>query len=547
MPLTTPTPLHFSPPHTENNTLAKDPYLQSLDIVSLINLTDIKIMANLENVPAGSYIPCYTLRFHAHPHTYNLHDLTLSASAVASSIDMLLLLASTATSLDVDSTTCDTTKTFQADPITSSVTLGSTYLSHCGGPWTEVRGPAFTVASSNSNVVVRIETSPYECSESDKSSAILRSGLDIGCVCLMPTSPSQKPLYVQPLVNFSSPSQTVKSEHHSESNVNAFDSPLSNYIPQKSFNSIFNLLNADEESSRLEKIYTAHEPSVQHGTSSNSSSTDHISTDRDFVRKVSDPSLFESPLMQKKHYNDGYDDEHENASTTSTDPDYTGKIYECPEPTCDRTFSRPFNLKAHVIIHNPVRNRAHKCTSCELSFCRSQDLIRHMQIHNRTITYSCPGCKKVFSRKDALRRHQRSSRNCPLFNDQPARRSRKGHEDAIPNTVHSTPKPSPSFKQHNSPSTTASSDDVLHALPTPREPLKIVQYVPGYTRSYARRFKTGSNDSGIGSMHCSHSPASPPSTDCESSSTSRIGVSSSSTTVCYEPNLQMSYASEMTA
>ncbi|KAI8900537.1 hypothetical protein BC833DRAFT_518127, partial [Globomyces pollinis-pini] len=46
------------------------------------------------------------------------------------------------------------------------------------------------------------------------------------------------------------------------------------------------------------------------------------------------------------------------------------------------------------------------CVSCELSFTRKHDLIRHERIHSGIKPYQCVRCGKGFVRKDALKRHQ---------------------------------------------------------------------------------------------------------------------------------------------
>jgi hypothetical protein len=92
---------------------------------------------------------------------------------------------------------------------------------------------------------------------------------------------------------------------------------------------------------------------------------------------------------------------------------------KCHVDGCGKVFSRPFNLKSHLETHNPTRSKNHECPECQAQFCRSQgiryslDLARHSQIHNRTMTFICTGCQKSFSRKDALKRHLRTSKVCP--------------------------------------------------------------------------------------------------------------------------------------
>ncbi|KAJ3116348.1 hypothetical protein HDU96_009811 [Phlyctochytrium bullatum] len=89
--------------------------------------------------------------------------------------------------------------------------------------------------------------------------------------------------------------------------------------------------------------------------------------------------------------------------------------YPCKQPGCSRSFTRLFNLKAHMETHNPDRERSFKCEHCGVAFCRAQDLLRHGTVHDKSNLMVCPACpNKTFSRKDALRRHIRVNGCCPL-------------------------------------------------------------------------------------------------------------------------------------
>ncbi|KAJ3099199.1 Metallothionein expression activator [Phlyctochytrium planicorne] len=108
------------------------------------------------------------------------------------------------------------------------------------------------------------------------------------------------------------------------------------------------------------------------------------------------------------------------------------KRYPCKHHGCNRSFTRLFNLKAHMETHNPDRERSFKCEHCGVAFCRAQDLLRHGTVHDKTNLMVCPACPtKTFSRKvcillntnswklisfhqDALRRHIRVNGCCSL-------------------------------------------------------------------------------------------------------------------------------------
>ncbi|KAJ3229024.1 hypothetical protein HDU81_005708 [Chytriomyces hyalinus] len=89
------------------------------------------------------------------------------------------------------------------------------------------------------------------------------------------------------------------------------------------------------------------------------------------------------------------------------------KRFECN--TCQRTFSRLFNLKSHLQTHDPTRTKSYMCTVCGVGFCRQQDLMRHGTVHDKSKLMVCPVCpNKTFSRKDALRRHIRLNGCCDV-------------------------------------------------------------------------------------------------------------------------------------
>ncbi|GJJ71040.1 hypothetical protein EMPS_03390 [Entomortierella parvispora] len=75
---------------------------------------------------------------------------------------------------------------------------------------------------------------------------------------------------------------------------------------------------------------------------------------------------------------------------------------------CGRAFSRLFNLNTHERTHDRSKARLFACPEqgCKKSFTRKNDLQRHqISIHGVTHIYACQKCDKPFSRKDELRRH----------------------------------------------------------------------------------------------------------------------------------------------
>ena len=89
-------------------------------------------------------------------------------------------------------------------------------------------------------------------------------------------------------------------------------------------------------------------------------------------------------------------------------------VYPCLVAGCGMTFSRLYNLRAHQRSH--AAHRPHRCNLCPASFARSHDLKRHVKLHDRK-AWECQGCHKVFSRRDAIKRHKNGIKNRGMTND----------------------------------------------------------------------------------------------------------------------------------
>lgn len=78
-------------------------------------------------------------------------------------------------------------------------------------------------------------------------------------------------------------------------------------------------------------------------------------------------------------------------------------VYPCLVAGCRKTFSRLYSLRAHQRSH--ASHRPHRCSLCPASFARNHDLKRHIKLHDRK-AWKCQGCQKIFSRRDAIKRHK---------------------------------------------------------------------------------------------------------------------------------------------
>ncbi|KIJ67978.1 hypothetical protein HYDPIDRAFT_107534 [Hydnomerulius pinastri MD-312] len=81
----------------------------------------------------------------------------------------------------------------------------------------------------------------------------------------------------------------------------------------------------------------------------------------------------------------------------------------CPVPGCGSTFTRRFNLRGHLRSHTEERPYVCEYPDCKKGFARQHDCKRHQALHaTRSQSNVCQGCRKTFSRLDALNRHLRS-------------------------------------------------------------------------------------------------------------------------------------------
>ncbi|KAF9149727.1 hypothetical protein BGX21_011007 [Mortierella sp. AD011] len=92
--------------------------------------------------------------------------------------------------------------------------------------------------------------------------------------------------------------------------------------------------------------------------------------------------------------------------------------YKCS--VCEKTFSRPFNLRSHRATHAGVKpfvcsHVDEKGEACSWSFARRHDLERHMRSrHSGEKLFKCKTCGAECGRNDAFKRHLQRHAACGM-------------------------------------------------------------------------------------------------------------------------------------
>ncbi|KAI9338748.1 hypothetical protein BDR26DRAFT_404546 [Obelidium mucronatum] len=67
------------------------------------------------------------------------------------------------------------------------------------------------------------------------------------------------------------------------------------------------------------------------------------------------------------------------------------ELFKCPFPGCEKIFTQSYNVKPHHKLHFNIR--PYLCKTCNLSFTRERDLVRHSGVvHENLKEVFCDHC-----------------------------------------------------------------------------------------------------------------------------------------------------------
>ncbi|KAF9343206.1 hypothetical protein BGX26_006100 [Mortierella sp. AD094] len=128
-------------------------------------------------------------------------------------------------------------------------------------------------------------------------------------------------------------------------------------------------------------------------------------------------SGFQPPKRRRRRRATTEDDARVFPEDGENDPNARAR-YKCN--VCEKTFSRPFNLRSHRATHAGVKpyicsHVDEKGEACSWSFARRHDLERHMRSrHSGEKLFKCKTCGAECGRNDAFKRHLQRHAACGM-------------------------------------------------------------------------------------------------------------------------------------
>ncbi|KAF9426275.1 hypothetical protein BGZ94_006736 [Podila epigama] len=176
----------------------------------------------------------------------------------------------------------------------------------------------------------------------------------------------------------------------------------------------------------------------------------HLELDQDHSSSASDsggsrsPSPSASPSLSPRTTSASLDirGNHDNNNSSNTHPNHQNHssaqitTLKCPYHNCTKSFTKTFNLTAHLKTHETPK--PFPCHLCTRVFSRKHDLQRHIRVHTGSKPYVClnPACQKAFARTDALCRHYKVEEQCrhAVIQIQKTENESREHEQVLTKT-----------------------------------------------------------------------------------------------------------------